>query len=136
MITSITLLNRRPRPDTVDYAQVAVYLTYAGQVGHAMIDLELYLPKSWTSVPARSSSGPDRQSTQIPPARRRSARAVSLVGRSGSGHGLAAAQADTAPGIATIPSRRANRISPSSSGVRSASSDRGPNSATSSTESQ
>ena len=37
----------------VENAQVAVYLTYAGQAGHAMIDRELYLPKSWTSDPAR-----------------------------------------------------------------------------------
>jgi SRSO17 transposase len=37
----------------VDNAQVAVYLTYAGQAGHAMIDRELYLPKSWTIDPQR-----------------------------------------------------------------------------------
>jgi SRSO17 transposase len=28
-------------------AQVAVYLAYAGTAGHAMIDRELYLPRSW-----------------------------------------------------------------------------------------
>lgn len=33
----------------IENAQVAVYLTYAGARGHAMIDRELYLPKSWTS---------------------------------------------------------------------------------------
>ncbi len=37
-------------------AQVAVYLTYAGQTGHAMIDRELYLPKSWTNDPARCAA--------------------------------------------------------------------------------
>ncbi len=37
----------------IENAQVAVYLTYAGQGGHAMIDRELYLPRSWTSDPAR-----------------------------------------------------------------------------------
>ncbi|HZA17782.1 MAG TPA: IS701 family transposase [Pseudonocardiaceae bacterium] len=37
----------------VENAQVAVYLTYAGQAGHAMIDRELYLPKSWATDPAR-----------------------------------------------------------------------------------
>jgi SRSO17 transposase len=37
----------------VENAQVAVYLTYAGRSGHAMIDRELYLPQSWTSDPAR-----------------------------------------------------------------------------------
>ncbi len=34
-------------------AQVAVYLSYAGRGGHALIDRELYLPKSWTADPAR-----------------------------------------------------------------------------------
>jgi hypothetical protein len=33
-----------------------VYLTYAGQVGHALIDRELYLPRSWTSDPARCAA--------------------------------------------------------------------------------
>ncbi len=37
----------------IENAQVAVYLTYAGARGHAMIDRELYLPKSWTSDPER-----------------------------------------------------------------------------------
>jgi SRSO17 transposase len=32
----------------IENAQVAVYLVYAGPSGHAMIDRELYLPKSWT----------------------------------------------------------------------------------------
>jgi SRSO17 transposase len=32
----------------IENAQVAVYLAYAGHGGHAMIDRELYLPKSWT----------------------------------------------------------------------------------------
>lgn len=32
----------------IENAQVAVYLTYAGARGHAMIDRELYLPRSWT----------------------------------------------------------------------------------------
>jgi SRSO17 transposase len=33
----------------IENAQVAVYLTYAGTAGHAMIDRELYLPRSWTT---------------------------------------------------------------------------------------
>ena len=37
----------------IENAQVAVYLTYAGARGHAMIDRELYLPKSWTDDPER-----------------------------------------------------------------------------------
>ncbi len=40
----------------VENAQVAVYLTYAGRAGHAMIDRELYLPKSWTTDPARCAA--------------------------------------------------------------------------------
>jgi SRSO17 transposase len=37
----------------VENAQVAVYLTYAGRGGHALIDRELYLPRSWISDPGR-----------------------------------------------------------------------------------
>ncbi|MGH8276781.1 MAG: IS701 family transposase [Steroidobacteraceae bacterium] len=37
----------------IENSQVAVYLTYAGERGHAMIDRELYLPKSWTEDPDR-----------------------------------------------------------------------------------
>jgi SRSO17 transposase len=37
----------------IENAQVAVYLAYAGRGGHAMIDRELYLPKSWTADPDR-----------------------------------------------------------------------------------
>jgi SRSO17 transposase len=37
----------------IENAQVAVYLTYAGARGHAMIDRELYLPTSWTGDPDR-----------------------------------------------------------------------------------
>jgi SRSO17 transposase len=37
----------------IENAQVAVYLVYAGPRGHAMIDHELYLPKSWTDDPDR-----------------------------------------------------------------------------------
>jgi SRSO17 transposase len=37
----------------VENAQVAVYLSYAAPGGHALIDRELYLPKSWTGDPVR-----------------------------------------------------------------------------------
>ncbi|HEX6405489.1 MAG TPA: IS701 family transposase [Pseudonocardiaceae bacterium] len=37
----------------IENAQVAVYLTYAGPAGHAMIDRELYLPRAWMDAPAR-----------------------------------------------------------------------------------
>jgi SRSO17 transposase len=37
----------------IENAQVAVYLSYAARAGHALIDRELYLPRSWTTDPAR-----------------------------------------------------------------------------------
>jgi SRSO17 transposase len=37
----------------IENAQVAVYLTYAAGAGHALIDRELYLPRSWTDDRAR-----------------------------------------------------------------------------------
>jgi SRSO17 transposase len=37
----------------VENAQVAVYLVYATAAGHACIDRELYVPRSWTADPAR-----------------------------------------------------------------------------------
>lgn len=40
----------------VENAQVAVYLGDAARRGHALIDRELYLPKSWTSDPARCAA--------------------------------------------------------------------------------
>jgi SRSO17 transposase len=40
----------------VENVQVAVYLTYAAERGHALIDRELYLPRSWTDDPARCSA--------------------------------------------------------------------------------
>jgi hypothetical protein len=37
----------------VDNAQVAVYLAYAAEAGHGVIDRELYLPQGWLDDPAR-----------------------------------------------------------------------------------
>src|SRR5215207_1027310 len=37
----------------IENAQVAVYLLYASDAGHAIIDRELYLPKSWIDDPDR-----------------------------------------------------------------------------------
>jgi SRSO17 transposase len=37
----------------VDNCQVGVFLGYASSRGHALIDRRLYLPKTWTSDPAR-----------------------------------------------------------------------------------
>ena len=53
----------------IENAQVAVYLTYAGARGHAMIDRELYLPQSWTSDPDRcAAAGPPGFSRSLTPA--------------------------------------------------------------------
>jgi SRSO17 transposase len=40
----------------IENAQVAVYLAYAAGRGHALIDRELYLPRSWTDDPARCTA--------------------------------------------------------------------------------
>jgi SRSO17 transposase len=37
----------------IENAQVAVYLVYATDAGHAVVDRELYLPRSWTDDPER-----------------------------------------------------------------------------------
>src|SRR3954470_6655212 len=40
----------------IENSQVAVYLTYSAERGHALIDRELYLPKSWTDDPVRCAN--------------------------------------------------------------------------------
>jgi hypothetical protein len=40
----------------VENCQVAVFLSYASSAGHALIDRELYLPRSWTADPARCAA--------------------------------------------------------------------------------
>jgi SRSO17 transposase len=40
----------------VENCQVAVFLSYAAPQGHALIDRELYLPRSWTADPARCAA--------------------------------------------------------------------------------
>jgi SRSO17 transposase len=37
----------------IENAQVAVYLAYASQAGHAVVDREPYVPRSWTADPDR-----------------------------------------------------------------------------------
>jgi SRSO17 transposase len=37
----------------IENSQVAVYLVYAGRRGHAAVDRELYVPRSWTADPDR-----------------------------------------------------------------------------------
>jgi SRSO17 transposase len=40
----------------IENAQVGVYLGYATRRGHAMVDRELYLPRSWTADPDRCTA--------------------------------------------------------------------------------
>jgi SRSO17 transposase len=40
----------------IENSQVAVYLGYAAPRGHALIDRELYLPRSWTGDPQRCAA--------------------------------------------------------------------------------
>jgi SRSO17 transposase len=40
----------------IENAQVAVYLTYTARAGHAMIDRELYIPRSWIADPGRCAA--------------------------------------------------------------------------------
>src|SRR4051812_37330540 len=40
----------------IENSQVAVYLSYAGARGHALIDRELYLPRSWIDDPGRCAA--------------------------------------------------------------------------------
>lgn len=48
----------------IENAQVAVYLVYAGRRGHAAVDRELYIPRSWTCD--RTAAGP-RAWARTPP---------------------------------------------------------------------
>ncbi|WP_406500720.1 IS701 family transposase [Streptomyces sp. NBC_00846] len=41
----------------IENAQVAVYLVYAGERGHAAVDRELYIPRSWTGDPDSCRAG-------------------------------------------------------------------------------
>jgi len=64
----------------IENAQVAVYLSYAVPAGRALIDRELYLPRSWTDDPARCRAAgiPDHVGFSTKPrlARRMIARAI------------------------------------------------------------
>jgi SRSO17 transposase len=64
----------------VENCQVAVFLSYASWRGHALIDRELYLPRSWTSDPARCAAAgiPEKTAFATKPrlARRMIARAL------------------------------------------------------------
>jgi SRSO17 transposase len=41
------------QPDAISNCQIGVFLTYASQGEHTLLDRELYLPKSWTQEPER-----------------------------------------------------------------------------------
>jgi SRSO17 transposase len=49
----------------IENAQVAVYLAYVAPAGHALIDRELYLPRSWTSDPGRCQAAGIPAGTQF-----------------------------------------------------------------------
>jgi SRSO17 transposase len=53
-----------------DNAQVGVYLCYGTQAGHALIESELYLPRSWTQDPDRCGAAgvPDQVAFATKPA--------------------------------------------------------------------
>jgi SRSO17 transposase len=50
----------------IENSQVAVYLVYCGEQGHAAVDRELYIPRSWTCDPDRCRAA---GSTRIPSSR-------------------------------------------------------------------
>jgi SRSO17 transposase len=54
----------------IENAQVAVYLVYASDVGHAMIDRELYVPRGWINDPDRCQAAgiPDQVGFATKPA--------------------------------------------------------------------
>src|SRR4051812_19191316 len=54
----------------IENAQVAVYLSYAGARGHALIDRELYLPGSWIDGPGRCAALACPSRRGLPPSRR------------------------------------------------------------------
>ena len=58
----------------IENAQVGVYLVYASQAGHACIDRELYVPRSWTADPDRCQAAgiPARHQFATKPALARS----------------------------------------------------------------
>jgi SRSO17 transposase len=53
----------------IENAQVAVYLVYASDAGHGVIDRELYLPRAWTNDPGRCQAAgvPDQVSFATKP---------------------------------------------------------------------
>ena len=42
-----------PTAGRLENCQIGVFLGYAGRLGHALLDRELYLPEAWTDDPAR-----------------------------------------------------------------------------------
>ena len=53
----------------IENAQVAVYLLYATDAGHALIDRELYIPQGWIDDPARCQAAGIPDQVGLPPSR-------------------------------------------------------------------
>ena len=53
----------------IENAQVAVYLLYATDAGHALIDRELYIPQGWIDDPARCRPPASPTRSALPPSR-------------------------------------------------------------------
>jgi hypothetical protein len=53
----------------VENAQVAVYLVYASDAGHALIDRELYVPRGWVQDPDRCRAAGIPPRSALPPSR-------------------------------------------------------------------
>jgi SRSO17 transposase len=51
----------------VENAQVTVYLVYATDAGHAVVDRELYLPRSWTDDPSAAGRPVSLQGSGLRP---------------------------------------------------------------------
>ena len=54
----------------IENAQVAVYLTYTAQRGHALIDRALYLPRSWSTIRSGAPTPVSRPVSSSPRNRR------------------------------------------------------------------
>jgi hypothetical protein len=65
----------------IENAQVAVYLVYAGQHGHAAVDRELYVPRSWTADSDRCRAAGLDQETAFATKPELAVRMVTVPGR-------------------------------------------------------
>ena len=81
----------------IENAQVAVYLTYSAARGHAMIDRELYLPKSWPPTPTGSPRPGCPRASSSPPSPRWPPACSPALSTRGCPHGGWPATRSTAP---------------------------------------